>query len=123
MADINNTSTTAAQNLVIAVNSLNKTLQYVNGQLTSDAHPAGGVSSVRIYAGRSRVVAIVLLATGGTVDIYDSAEPAIIPASSLRYSLDTEATIGRYEVGVECKNGIILVVSGTSEANVTYSVY
>ena len=119
----NDTSTTALQNLVIAFNSVNKTLQYLGGQLTSNTYPAGGLDIVRIYHGRGRIVRVVLLEEGGEVDLYDSSESTVIPASSRKFSLNTDDKIGVYEVGVEVTNGIVLVVSGSSEVNVTYSVY
>lgn len=119
----NDTLTTATQNLVVAFNSINKTLQYVNGQLTSDAYPNNGISTLRLFHGRSRIVSITLLEAGGTVELYDSSDAAIIPASSRRFNLDSSAVLGYHKVDAECKNGIILVVTGTSEATVTYSVY
>lgn len=119
----NDTGTTALQNLVVAFNSVNKTLQYINGQLTSNAYPNNGISTARIYHGRGRIVSIVLLADGGTVDVYDSSEPNIIPSESRRFTLDSSATIGYHKVDAEVKNGIILVVAGGSEATVTFSVY
>lgn len=120
----NDTLTTATQNLVIAFNSVNKSIQYVSGQLTSDAYPAGSsVGAFRIFHGRSRVVSVNLLTAGGTVQLFDSSEATITPASSLRFSLDSASTVGRYEVSTEFKNGIVLSIGGGSEAVVTYSVY
>lgn len=119
----NDTLTTATQNLVVAFNSINKTLQYINGQLTSNAYPNNGISTARVYHGRGRIVSVVLLTDGGTVDIYDSSEVNIIPPESRRFTLDSTATIGYHKVDAEVKNGIILVVTGASEATVTYSVY
>ena len=119
----NDTGTTALQNLVIAFNSVNKTLQYTNGQFTSLSYPAAGLSTVRIYHGRSRAVAINITKKGGTLELYDSSEPGIIPPSSLKFALDADAALGYHQVGTEFTNGIVLVVSGTTEANVTYSVY
>jgi hypothetical protein len=119
----NDTLTTATQNLVIAFNSINKTLQYINGQLTSNAYPNNGISTARIHQGRARIVSVVLLVDGGTVDLYDSSEASILPAESRRFTLDSTATIGYHKVDAEVTNGIILVVSGSSEATVTYSVY
>lgn len=120
----NDTLTTATQNLVIAFNSVNKSIQYVSGQLTSDAYPAGSsVGAFRIFHGRGRVVSVNLLTAGGTVQLFDSSEATITPASSLRFSLDSASTVGRYDVSTEFKNGIILSIGGGSEAVVTYSVY
>lgn len=119
----NDTLTTATQNLVIAFNSINKTLQYINGQLTSEAYPNNSISTVRVFNGRSRIVSVMLLEAGGTVELYDSSDSSIIPSSSRRFNLDSSATIGYHKVDSECKNGIVLVVTGTSEATVTYSVY
>lgn len=120
----NDTITTATQNLVVAFNTVNKTIQYISGQFTSDAYPAGSsVGAFRIYHGRSRVVSVNVLTAGGDIKLYDSSELTITPASSLKYALDSSATVGRYDVGTEFKNGIILVISGGSEATITYSVY
>lgn len=119
----NDTITSATQNLVIAFNSINKTLQYINGQLTSDAYPVPGIANALILRGRGRVVAINVLATGGDVQLYDSSEATITPTSGLRYVLDSTATTGRYEVSTEFKNGIVLSLSGSASAAVTYSVY
>lgn len=119
----NDTLTVATQNLVVAFNSINKTLQYINGQLTSDAYPNNGISTARVFHGRGRIVAVTLLISGGEINVYDSSEAGIIPPESRRFTLDSSAQIGHYIVGAECKNGIILVTSGGSEATVTYSVY
>lgn len=120
----NDTLTTATQNLVVAFNSINKSIQYVSGQLTSDAYPAGSaLGSFRIFHGRGRAVSINLLATGGTVELYDSSEATITPPSSLRFALDSSSAVGRYDVSTEFKNGIVLAVGGGSEATVTYSVF
>lgn len=119
----NDTGTTALQNLVIAFNSVNKTLQYINGQFTSDAYPSSGISTVLIFHGRCRIVSVTVLATGGDVKLYDSSVTTIIPASSLKLSFDTTATIGVHPVGVECANGIVLVANNPTIVNVTYSVY
>lgn len=119
----NDTLTTATQNLVVAFNSVNKTLQYVTGQFTSSTYPAAGLSTVKIFHGRSRVVSVTLIATGGTLDLYDSSDPAIIPASNLKLSLDASAPLGVITAGIEFVNGIILVVGGSTQATVTYSVY
>lgn len=118
------TLTTATQNLVIAFNSINKSIQYVSGQLTSDAFPAGSsVGAFRIFHGRSRAVSINLLTTGGTVQLFDSSEATITPPSSLRFALDSASPVGRYDVSTEFKNGIVLTIGGGSEATVTYSVF
>lgn len=117
----NDTATTAAQNLVIAFNSLNKTQQYLGGQLTSDAYPAAAKS--RVFQGRCRAVAVNILVDGGELKLYDSSEPTITPATSLKFALDNSALVGRHEVGAEFKNGIVIELTGTTEAVVTYSVF
>lgn len=119
----NDTITTATQNLVVAFNSINKTLQYINGQLTSNAYPNNGISTARIYHGRGRIVSVMLLTSGGTVNLYDSSETGITPPESRRFTLPSDAVVGYHKVDAEVKNGIILVVTGDSEATVTYSVY
>lgn len=119
----NDTLTTATQNLVVAFNLVNKTLQYINGQFTSSAYPAAGLSIVKIFHGRSRVTAVTILTTGGTVELYDSSDPALIPASSQKLYLDGTAPLGVYQAGIEFTNGIILVVNAPTQATVTYSVY
>jgi len=116
----NNTLTTATQNLVIAFNSINKTIQYNQGQFTSDTYAAG--VNQQIFVGKSRLVSITLLVTGGTVDIYDSAANNITPQSAWVATLDSTATLGTHAFGVECSNGIVLIISGSSIANITYSV-
>lgn len=119
----NDTATTALQNLVIAFNSVNKTLQYINGQFTSDTYPAAGLSTVRIFHGRCRVVSVTVVATGGDLSLYDSSVSSITPASSLKFKLDSSAALGVHLVGVEFTNGIVLDVNAPIEANITYSVY
>lgn len=119
----NDTLTTATQNLVVAFNSLNKTQQYAIGQFTSSTYPAAGPSQVLIYHGRSRVVSVNIVNTGGTVELYNSSTQAIIPASALVFRLDGTATIGRHEISSEFTNGIVLVVTGSTQVNVTYAVY
>lgn len=119
----NDTITTATQNLVVAFNSINKTLQYINGQLTSNAYPNNGISTARVYHGRGRIVSVMLLTSGGTVNLYDSSETGITPPESRRFTLPSDAVVGYHKVDAEVKNGIILVVTGDSEATVTFSVY
>jgi hypothetical protein len=117
------TITTATQNLVIAFNSLNKTQQYLGGQFTSLTYPDAGAAKVQIYTGKSRIVSVTIIIEGGTVEVYDTASIDIIPAASLIYTLDSTATIGVYQVGAECKNGIVLVVTDPTHANITFSVF
>lgn len=119
----NDTLTTATQNLVVAFNSVNKTLQYINGQFTSTAYPASGLSTVRIFHGRSRVASVTILTTGGTLELYDSSDAGITTAQNRKLFLDSVTPIGVYQVGIEFINGIVLVVTGSTEATVTYSVY
>ena len=119
----NDTLTTATQNLVVAFNSLNKTQQYTIGQFTSATYPAAGPSNVVIYAGRSRVVSVNILNTGGTVELYNSSTTSVVPASALVFKLDGTATLGRHEVSSEFSNGIVLSVYGSTQVNVTYAVY
>ena len=117
------TGTTALQNLVIAFNSVNKTLQYINGQFTSDTYPSAGLSTVRIYHGRCRIVSVTVLVTGGTANLYDSSTSTVTPASALKFTVDSTATVGVHLAGIECTNGLVLNVTAPSEVNVTYSVY
>lgn len=119
----NDTATTAAQNLVIAFNSLTKTQQYLAGQFTSKTYPDFGPSKEQIFIGRSRVVCVTIIIEGGTLRVYDSASRDIIPASSLIYTLDSTATIGIHQVGLECQNGIVFEVEEPTHANITYSVF
>ena len=119
----NDTLTTATQNLVIAFNSLNKTQQYLAGQFTSSTYPDAANSPVQIFSGRGRIVAVNIIIKGGTVDLYDSASISIIPASSLVYTLDSNAEIGGHLVGIEVQNGIVLSLTDPTHANITYSVY
>lgn len=119
----NDTLTTATQNLVIAFSSINKTLQYINGQFTSDTYPAAGLSTVKIFHGRCRVVSATIITMGGDLSLYDSSSTTIIPASSLKFFLDSTADIGVHPAGLEFTNGIVLVVNAPIEANITYSVY
>ena len=119
----NDTLTTATQNLVVAFNSLNKTQQYTIGQFTSATYPFAGPSNVVIYAGRSRVVSVNILNTGGNVDLYNSSTTSVVPSSALVFKLDGTATLGRHEVSSEFSNGIVLSVYGSTQVNVTYAVY
>jgi hypothetical protein len=119
----NDTLTTATQNLVVAFNSLNKTQQYTIGQFTSPTYPAAGPSNVVIYHGRSRVVSVNIINTGGTVELYNSSTTSVVPSSALVFKLDGTATLGRHEVSSEFSNGIVLSVYGSTQVNVTYAVY
>ena len=119
----NDTLTTATQNLVVAFNSLNRTQQYSIGQFTSSTYPAAGLNTVLIFHGRSRVVSVNIINTGGTVELYDSSTVSVIPASALVFKLDSTATLGWHQVSSEFSNGIVLVVTGLTQVNVTYSVY
>lgn len=119
----NDTLTTATQNLVIAYNSLNKTQQYAMGQFTSNTYPYAGPSKVVLYSGRSRVVSVNILTTGGIVELYNSSTVTVTASENLVFALDGTATLGRHEVSAEFSNGIVLNVIGSTQVNVTYSVY
>ena len=116
--------TVATQNLVLAFNSLNKTQQYLAGQYTSKTYsvlspPAG----VQVYIGRSRIVAANIVVTGGTVEIYNTASTSALLTENLVYAFDASSTLGNHPIGIECANGIVIKVDGTTSINLSYSVY
>jgi hypothetical protein len=59
-------STTAAQNQVVAVNSVTRSIQYISGQYTSLTY--AGAQTVQIFSGVGRLVnTCVVISGGGTV--------------------------------------------------------
>lgn len=116
--------TVATQNLVLAFNSLNKTQTYLGGQYTSKTYSvAAPPTAVQVYVGKSRIVAGNIVATGGTVEIYNTASTNVILPENLVYYFDATSTIGNHPIGIECQNGIVIKVDGTTSINLSYSVY
>ena len=116
----NDVLTVATQNLVLAFNSLNKTQQYLGGQYSSDTYTG---ATTQVYLGKSRLVAVNIIVTGGSIEVYNTASKDVLLQKNLIFTLDSTAIIGNHQVGAECPNGIAFVVTAPTVANITYSVY
>lgn len=112
--------TSSNQNLVIAVNNLTKTKQYLAGQYTSDTY--SGAATVVIATTRGQLINLCLTQAGGTVDIYNQSSSATLLPSKLLYSLPATATVGIYPIGQVFSSGLVIVLGAGASANVTYSL-
>ena len=114
-------STTAAQNQVVAVNSVTRSIQYISGQSTSLTY--AGAQTVQIFSGVGRLVnTCVVISGGGTVQFYNTASTTALPANSLLFVLDASAPTGVTQIGLQFTDGIAVVIGAGVSINVTYSV-
>jgi hypothetical protein len=114
-------STTAAQNQVVAVNSVTRSIQYISGQYTSLTY--AGAQTVQIFSGVGRLVnTCVVISGGGTVQFYNTASTTALPANSLLFVLDASAPTGVTQIGLQFTDGIAVVIGAGVSVNVTYSV-
>jgi hypothetical protein len=114
-------STTAAQNQVVAVNSVTRSIQYISGQSTSLTY--AGAQTVQIFSGVGRLVnTCVVISGGGTVQFYNTASTTALPANSLLFVLDASAPTGVTQIGLQFTDGVAVVIGAGVSINVTYSV-
>ncbi len=113
-------ATTAAQNQVVAVNSITRALQYVTGQYTSITY--AGPQTVQIFSGVGRLVNVcVVVSGGGTVQFFNTASITALPANSLLFVLDASAPTGVTQIGLQFSDGVAVVIGSGVSLNVTYS--
>lgn len=108
---------TIQKNGVIAVNTLNQTLQKVYGSNTS----ATVAASTLIITGPGRVINVsVTVAGSSTGAVHNSSTTAgVSTANKLAVIANT---VGIYPMNLLFTNGLVLVVGTGQEMNVTYSV-
>ena len=113
-------ATTAAQNQVVAVNSVARAMTYLWGQYTSNTYT--GPETVQIQDGPGRLVNICIVQSGAdTVQIYDSASVNALPAGNLIYVLPASTAQGVTQIGQELTDGLVMIIGSGVTANVTYS--
>ena len=113
-------ATTAAQNQVIAVNTVARAIQYAIGQLTSSAYD--GPRSVSVLTGEGRLVSVAVVQSGaGDIKFYDTASINDTPTGGLLFVLDANAPLGITQIGVQFTDGLVMVIGSGVVANVTYS--
>jgi hypothetical protein len=120
----NDAITTAAQNMVIAINNLNNTwlaLVDVYGTNTSVTYAGGGGLNQLIVAKPGRIVNISVTVAAGTTSVHNSQTVAAIGATNLIAVVDT-STVGIKTVNVNFSQGLVLAIPAGCSLNVTYSL-
>ena len=121
----NDAITTAAQNMVIAINNLNNTwlsLVDVYGTNTTVTYAGGGGGITQlIIAKPGRIVNISVTVAGGSASVYNSATVAAIAVSNLLAIVDTSA-VGIKTVGLNFDAGLVVAIPAGTSLNVTYSL-
>lgn len=113
-------ASTAAQNQVVAVNSVSRALTYLWGQFTSNTF--AGPDTVQIQEGPGRLVNLCVIQSGAeTVQVYDSASVNALPPNNLIYVLPASTAQGITQIGQELTDGLVLVIGNGVTVNVTYS--
>lgn len=112
--------TTANQNQAVAMNSISKATLYLGGTTTSDTHT--GPATIQVLTGVGRLVSVTLVVAGSdTVKLYDANTTTTLPANGLLYIIPSTATPGIIPMGLECSDGIVVVIGAGCVVNVTYS--
>jgi hypothetical protein len=111
---------TAAQNAVVAQNSISRVISYVTGRATSNTY--AGEKTVQILSGAGRLVNVCIVVKGtGGIKLYDSSTPTAIPDNSLLFVVKDAADIGITTAGLEVSDGIVAVIGAGVSVNFTYS--
>ena len=120
----NDAITTAAQNMVIAINNLNNTwlaLVDVYGTNTSVTYAGGAGLTQLIVAKPGRIVNISVTVAAGSTSVYNSLTVAGIGVTNLIAVVDT-STVGIKTVGLNFSQGLVLAIPAGCSLNVTYSL-
>jgi hypothetical protein len=121
----NDAITTAAQNMVIAINNLNNTwlaLVDVYGTDTSVTYAGGGGGLTQLIVAKpGRVVNLSVTVGALTTSIYNSATVAGIGVTNKIAVVDTSTT-GIKTVNVNFSQGLVLAIPVGCSLNVTYSL-
>lgn len=108
---------TIQKNGVIAVNTLNQTLQRIYGSNTSNTFSANTL----VLTGPGRLINVSVTVAGTTVGaIHNSLN--IAGATSTNKLASIGNTIGVFPMNLLFTNGLVIVVGTGQELNVTYSV-
>lgn len=121
----NDAITTAAQNMVIAINNLNNTwlaLVDVYGTDTSVTYAGGGAGLTQLIVAKpGRIVNLSVTVVGGATSIYNSATVAGIGVTNRLAIIDT-STLGIKTVGLNFSQGLVVAIPAGTSLNVTYSL-
>jgi hypothetical protein len=108
---------TIQKNGVIAVNTLNQTLQRIYGSNTS----ATASADTLVLTGSGRLINVSVTVAGTTVGaIHNSL--TVAGASSTNMLATVINTVGVYPMNLLFNTGLVIVVGTGQEMNVTYSV-
>jgi hypothetical protein len=108
---------TIQKNGVIAVNTLNQTLQRIYGSNTSATVSA----NILVLTGPGRLVNVSVTVAGSTNGAIHNS--STVAGASVTNKLATVGnTIGVYPMNLLFTNGLVIVVGTGQELNVTYSV-
>ena len=108
---------TIQKNGVIAVNTLNQTLQRVYGSYTS----ATAGANVVAFPGPGRLINVSVTVAGTTSGaVHNCTSVAAASASNMLASIGN--TVGVFPMNLIFNSGLVIVVGTGQEFNVTYSV-
>lgn len=108
---------TIQKNGVIAVNTLNQTLQRIYGSNTSSTAAADAV----VFTGPGRLINISVTVAGTTVGAVHNAT-TVAGATATNMLAAVTNTVGVYPMNLLFTNGLVIIVGTGQELNVTYSV-
>jgi hypothetical protein len=108
---------TIQKNGVIAVNTLNQTLQRIYGSNTSATAAADAV----VITGPGRLINISVTVAGTTTGAVHNAS-TIAAAAATNVLATAINTVGVYPMNLLFTNGLVIIVGTGQELNVTYSV-
>jgi hypothetical protein len=111
---------TAAQNIAIAINGMQKTFAQSYGTANSTTYDGGLTSSITAGSGRLNNVSITVSAAA-TVSVHDAASTASITADNLLCVIPASTPVGTIIVNKVYSKGLVLVTGAGVSANVTYS--
>lgn len=108
---------TIQKNGVIAVNTLNQTLQRIYGSNTS----ATASANTLVFTGPGRLINVSVTVAGTTTGaIYNSNTVAGVSAANKLATIGN--TVGVFPMNLIFTNGLVIIVGTGQELNVTYSV-
>lgn len=108
---------TIQKNGVIAVNTLNQTLQRIYGSNTSATAAANTV----VLTGAGRLINVSVTAAGTTAGAIHNAS-TVATASNANKLATIGNTVGVFPMNLLFTNGLVIIVGTSQQLNVTYSI-